>query len=85
MIKERTCIAKLVKAYILHHPYCTAKQISEWLISNDFGLSQNYSSLQISVLIRSYKDDKHYHLYKWFKDVEWVKKNNKLAFYVDKR
>lgn len=78
---EKTCVAKLIKAYILNNPRCTSKMISEWLIENDFGLAYSYSPQKVATLIRELKNNPS-HRFPWFREIEGVKKNNKFEYYI---
>lgn len=53
-MKEDVIIAKLVKMYILHHPKCTAKDISEYINTHNFGIRRVPNSREIAAIITNY-------------------------------
>lgn len=81
-IQEKTIVAKLIKAYIISHQGCTAKEIWGWLCVHDFGLQSEYGLSKISRLIRDYrvlretKDG-----FNWF-NVNIDKTSNPSKYYV---
>ena len=77
---ESNVLAKLIKAYILHNPYCTARDISRFLMDNRFGLGCDNTPHQIRSVIRKFNSVSDY---RWFR-VERVKVNGKPCRYVIK-
>lgn len=71
---------KLIKMYVLHHPNCTARQISEYFIAHKFGIRIEYNTQQIVLLIKKYS--KHNtNSYHWF-NVEEIHTGNRSKRYI---
>ena len=69
---------KLIKEYVLHNQYATARQIAEHFIEHDFGLRREYNIGNISSLIKTYsKKPKN----RWF-NVEKTRKDGKQVYVV---
>lgn len=59
---ERNVIAKLIKVYVLYNPYCTARDISQFLESEKFGIVSNVTAGDVSNIIRDFNNKG----YGWF-------------------
>lgn len=71
---------KLIKEYLLHNPYSTARQISEHFIINDFGIKKDYTTHEIRTLISMHTSNTS-NTHKWF-NINTKKRNNKQVYYI---
>lgn len=76
---EDKIVARLVKNYIMTHQGCTSKQISQFLLMNDFGLKADYTALNIARLIKYFLTCKGYD---WFKVIRVEKKNARNVYFI---
>lgn len=80
---EDLLMAKMIKLYVMHHPNCTAKQISVFFSENKFGIKTNYTAREISKLIKVYNKTPQ-NVYKWF-NIEVIHEKGKSLRYVVKK
>ena len=55
-MKEDVIIAKLIKMYVLHHPKCTARDISDYIDKHNFGIRRSPNAREISGIINNYNN-----------------------------
>ena len=80
-MKEDVIIAKLIKMYILHHPKCTAKDISEYINTHDFGIRSMPNAREVAGIITNYNAA---FSCKWFNVCAVNKNMNGIKKYVIK-
>ena len=67
-------VARLIKYFIMNNQGCTSKDISEFLISHDWGIRADYSSYKVGKLINNLLHKRN-NSYVWFRRCVYVEKN----------
>ena len=70
---------KLIKMYVLTHPQCTAKQISDFFICHKFGVRKEYTAQAITKLIDVTMNSKSTQRPSWFK-IEYIYDNGRKKY-----
>ena len=73
-LQDDVVMLKLIKEYILQHPYSTARDISSHFATHSFGIKTDYTAREISRLITSNSSN-------WF-NVKVISKTGKAKQYV---
>ena len=79
-VKSDIVAAKLIKMYIQFNPECTSAQIQDHFINNEYGLKKDYTSHNITNIIRKYVNTQ----YSWF-NVEIIRETDKPLKYKVKQ
>lgn len=59
---EKNVVAKLIKIYVLHHPFCTLRDMSNFLEHNEFGISLSCTPQKIKTIIIEFNSKNYF----WF-------------------
>ena len=73
---KKNVIAKLIKAYVLHHPFCTIMDISNFLETNEFGINLACTPRKVRSIIIEFNQKNYY----WFNIVK--EKENPCRYVV---
>ncbi len=79
---EDLIVARLIKSYIMTHQYCTSRQISRFLMENNFGLKTDYTPICVAKVIRYLLHSPKHH-FTWFKCVDVEKKNGRNVYFIN--